>query len=417
LRWEPSPLLRRLTATSVLALCLAALLGRAELVLVAAPLLWWLASAARSRPATAYASATCDPDRCQEGGVITVTCKTRFDGPVDVSAVTLLLPAGLELVESPVPPPRGIIETTLTWRLHATRWGRWTVGPAVLYVRGPGGLYQAALRCPAGQAAVLPEPAVAEAGLLPVELPHRVGEHAVPYPGAGMEFEGLRPYRPGDRPRQVNWAASARRRELFVTTRQDERSFDLIVLIDAFLRVGPAGHDSLDLSVRGASGLARAHLRHGERVGAVAVGGSLRGLTPGVGPYQLHRIAAAIVDVRLNDSYVDPDVDMLPRTVLPPGALTVLFSPLLDNRARLTARELRRRGHPLVVVDVLCDQPHTDRRSALDGLALRLWRLDRAADRHELRQLGVPVLAWNGSTPLAAALRELRGRPVPGRWP
>jgi uncharacterized protein (DUF58 family) len=417
LRWEPTPLLRRLAGTSALALCLATLLGRAEFVLVAAPLLWWLASANRTLPGRLSCRGVCDPDRCQEGDDMVVTCVVRFDGAVYIASASLRLPAGLELVQAPDPPSGVHSEVTMTWRVRGVRWGRWVVGPAVLLVRGPGGLRQAAVVCRVGQAVVVPAPVAADAALVPAALPRRVGEHAVPSPGAGLEFEGLRPYCPGDRPRQVNWAVSARRRELFVTTRQDERSFDLILLIDAFERVGPYGQDSLDLSVRGASGLARAHLRHGERVGAVAVGGSLRGLAPGVGQYQLHRIAEAILDVRLNDSFVDPDVDMLPRTILPPGALTVLFSPLLDDRARLTAGELRRRGHPLVVVDVLCAEPRTDRRNAADPLALRLWRLDRTADRLELQQLGVPVLAWDGTTALAAVLRELRGRPVPGRLP
>ncbi|MEW2517030.1 DUF58 domain-containing protein [Actinacidiphila alni] len=417
LRWRPSPLLRRLTAVSVLALCLAAALGRAELVLVAAPLLWWLASADRALPTDVRVGTRGDPDRCQEGEEVTVSCVVRFDGLVNISSAVLPLPAGLELLHAPELPACAVDRATLTWRLRAVRWGRRRTGSLSLAVRGPGGLCLAIVNGPVAEVIVLPAPAAADAVLLPAELPRRVGEHPVASPGSGLEFEGLRPYRPGDRPRQVNWAVSARRGELFVTTRQDERSFDLIVLIDAFLRVGPFGHDSLDLSVRGASGLARAHLRHGERVGVVAVGGSLRGLAPGVGAHQFHRVAEAVLDVRLNDSFVDPDVNTLPPTVLPHGALTVFFSPLLDERARLTARELRRTGHPLTVVDVLNTAPHTARRSSLDSTAVRLWRLDRAADRWELRQSGVPVVLWDELVPLSAALRPMRGHPIPGRWP
>ncbi|MFE3946782.1 DUF58 domain-containing protein [Streptomyces sp. NPDC059118] len=416
LDWEPAPLLRRLTTSAVLALVLAAVLGRAELVLVAVPLLWWLASADRAGPTAGSATSALRPDRVEENGVVSVFLTVGFDHPVVVSSAGLRLPGGLHVEERPALPGRAADHVELAWQVRASRWGRWRIGPAVLLVLSTGGLSQARLVCEIGEVAVLPRPAPAQAAVRPADLPRHVGEHPASAPGTGLEFEGLRPYRPGDRPRQVNWAASARRRGLFVTTRRDERSFDLVLLVDAFVRVGPAGRDSLDQSVRGAAGLAQAHLRHGERVGVVALGGVLRGLAPGAGPRRLYRIADAVLDVRLDDSYVDPDVGRLPRTVLPPGALTVMFSPLLDSRARLTALELRRHGHPLVVVDVLCDQPHVGPRGEVERLGLRLWRLDRAADRFELGRWGVPVIGWDGSAPLSAALRELSGRPVAGRW-
>ncbi len=78
-------------------------------------------------------------------------------------------------------------------------------------------------------------------------------------------------------------------------------------------------------------------------------------------------------------------------------------------------RELRERGFPLVVVDVLTAEPRLDRRMRTSGLALRLWRLDRAAVRWQLEQLGVPVLHWDGEGPLDDALAPLRRRVLLGR--
>jgi uncharacterized protein (DUF58 family) len=415
-RWRPSPLLRHLSAITVPALALAVALGRAELLVVAAPMLWWLAAASRSRPRALTATTRLDTSRCTEGDDIVLTVSVHADAEVDLLSATLALPAGTTVLDRPPLPLPAVTTHVVRWRLRPGRWGRWTLGPPVVRVRTTGGLLETYVACPTAELAVLPLPSAVESGPVPALLPRRTGDHAARAPGEGSEFEGLRPYQPGDRPRQVNWAASARRRALFVTTRQDERSFDLIVLVDAFLRVGPPGDDSLDLSVRGATGLARAHLRRGERVGVVAVGGLLRGLAPGVGGHQLQRIADAVLDVRLNESYVDPDVSRLPRTVLPPGALTVLFSPLLDDRARLTALDLRRRGHPVVIVDVLCERPRPDRRDRLGQLTLRLWHLDREADRFELGRWGVPVLPWDGTVPLDAVFAPLRRRPVEGRW-
>lgn len=414
--WRPSPLARRLSATAAVALAAAVALGRAELLVVAAPLLWWLASAARTLPETVIATTALDSVRCTEGDDVVLTVEFRSDTAVDLLSAAVTLPAGMTVHDGPPLPTCGVASRELRWHLRPAQWGRWSVGAVVLRIRAAGGLLESYVTCLVVELAVLPLPAAVGTGPLPAPLPRRTGDHPARAPGEGTEFEGLRPYQPGDRPRQVNWAASARRRALFVTTRQDERSFDLVLLIDAFARVGPTGNDSLDLSVRGATGLARAHLRLGERVGVVAVGGLLRGLAPGVGGHQLQRIAEAVLDVRLNDSYVDPDVSRLPRTVLPPGALAVLFSPLLDDRARLTALDLRRRGHPVVIVDVLCDRPHLDRRDRLGELVLRLWRLDREADRFGLGRWGVPVLSWDGTEPLDAVLAPLRRRPVEGRW-
>ncbi|MER7967530.1 DUF58 domain-containing protein [Streptomyces sp. NPDC096080] len=415
-QWRPSALLRGLSAIAVVALAAAMTLGRAELLVVAAPMLWWLAAASRARPRTLTVTTRVDALRCTEGDELLVTVVVRADTEAALTSASLALPAQMTILTRPCLPCRTQKVQELNWRVQARLWGRWTLGPPVVRARAAGGLLETRVVCPAVEVAVLPLPAAVTLGPLPALLPRRSGDHAARAPGEGSEFEGLRPYQPGDRPRQVNWAASARRRTLFVTTRQDERSFDLILLIDAFARVGPAGCDSLDLSVRGATGLARAHLRRGERVGVVAVGGLLRGLAPGVGAHQLQRIAEAVLDVRLNDSYVDPDVARLPRTVLPPGGLAVLFSPLLDDRARLTALDLRRRGHPVVIVDVLCGRPRIGRRDRLGALTLRLWHLDREADRFELARWGVPVLPWTGSTPLDAVLAPLRRHPLEGRW-
>jgi uncharacterized protein (DUF58 family) len=115
------------------------------------------------------------------------------------------------------------------------------------------------------------------------------------------------------------------------------------------------------------------------------------------------------------DSFVAPDVGRVPRTALPPGALVVVFSPLLDPRAFGALTDLRQRGFPLIVVDTLRDEPPVSPRPAQsrrDGLALRLWRLDRAATRAALRDLGVPVLRWDAGAELDSVLAPLRQPPA-----
>jgi len=102
----------------------------------------------------------------------------------------------------------------------------------------------------------------------------------------------------------------------------------------------------------------------------------------------------------------------VPRTALPPRALVVMFSPLLDRRALNAVTDLRQRGVSLVIVDVLRHEPPSDRRLPASALAVRLWRLDRSALRASLAELGVPVLTWDSGTGLEGAQAPLRGRRI-----
>jgi hypothetical protein len=95
------------------------------------------------------------------------------------------------------------------------------------------------------------------------------------------------------------------------------------------------------------------------------------------------------------------------------AALLLLAAPALGALALMPRTDLRRRGFPLIVVDTLRDEPPADPRSTYERLTLRLWRLDRAATRSALRDLGVPVLRWPGGTELDSVLAPLR-RPPPG---
>ncbi|MQY13699.1 hypothetical protein SRB5_38490 [Streptomyces sp. RB5] len=431
--WRAGPLVRWCLLPAVTALVLAALLRRADLAVVAAPLLWWLAfgSGAAAGPAgeaTLGAAAL----RTVEGEDFEVTVEVRFAAPVRLTRCVLELPRDVGLVRPPELPGEPVASAVLRWEVRALRWGRTVVGPVRVRASAAAGLRVTELRTGPLRLAVLPEPEPVEAALVPAVLPRRIGEHPAPVPGEGTEFEAIRPFQPGDRPRRVNWAVSARRRAPYVTVRQEERSYDVVLVLDTLQRAGAFGRDSLDLSVRGASGLAAAHLARGERVGLVAAGGRVRGVAPGVGGHQLQRIAEAVLDLRVEGAADESVVDRLPRTVLPSGALVVYFTPLLDERARLTALDLRRRGHPLVVVDVLTAEPggsgprpagrgpsawrEAGRSAGVRALTLRLWRLDRAADLYEIGRWGVPVIRWDGTEPLRSALGAAARRPVVGRW-
>jgi hypothetical protein len=66
------------------------------------------------------------------------------------------------------------------------------------------------------------------------------------------------------------------------------------------------------------------------------------------------------------------------------------------------------------VVDLLNTEPPV-RRLFADSAARRIWRMEQQAIRFSLRELGVPVLPWNGVTPLDIPLAPYARRPLVAR--
>ena len=95
---------------------------------------------------------------------------------------------------------------------------------------------------------------------------------------------------------------------------------------------------------------------------------------------------------------------MVPRTAIPPGAVVVAFSTLLDGEFGLALIDLSRRGHLVVVVDVLEGCPLG---ADLDPIVTRMWALQRWAMYRDMRVVGVEVVAWPSTVTLDAAMRLL----------
>ena len=416
--WRPSIRAANLATAALLGLLAAILTGHAALVLLAAPALGALALMPRRRPPAPEVTVMLSGARCFEGEEVTVTATIGMPGghPLDEITAELMPASQVELVSGAAAQvflPEGRV--TASWVVRPGRWGRYPPG-AVLARAGLGGA-EVLIRAEPDPLEVFPRPARMRPRLVPAELLRRIGEHTGRAVGAGTEFAGLRPYQPGDQLRDVNRAVSIRRGQLHVNQRAAERAADLVIMIDAF---GPAegavADRTMDLAVHGAATLAAAYLRVSDRAGVVVLGGALRWLGPAHGDRQFYRIAELLLQARY-DSWVTPDLDRIPRTALPPGTLAVIFSPLLDPRGLAALTDLRRRGFPLIVVDTLRDEPPAVARPADASLALRLWRLDRAATRSALRALGVPVLPWTDDAELDSVLAPLRQPPGGARRP
>ena len=133
-------------------------------------------------------------------------------------------------------------------------------------------------------------------------------------------------------------------------------------------------------------------------------------MRPGSGRAQFQHLADSLLDASVVFTYVTRDVDLIPRRILPPQALVVALSPLLDARFVRAATDLAARGFDLVVIAV---SPVGPARAALPpgrvtDVAARLWALERRAALDDLRRRGLTIVDWDGVTPLDPVLATMR---------
>jgi hypothetical protein len=109
---------------------------------------------------------------------------------------------------------------------------------------------------------------------------------------------------------------------------------------------------------------------------------------------------------------VTRDVDLIPPRILPPQALVVALSPLLDARFVRAATDLAARRFDLVVLAVspVAAARAAVRRGRVADLAARLWALERRVQLDELRRSGLTIVDWDGVGPLDVALATLSRR-------
>jgi hypothetical protein len=130
-------------------------------------------------------------------------------------------------------------------------------------------------------------------------------------------------------------------------------------------------------------------------------------LLPSTGRMQDYRIADALLTSEVSLSYVLKGIDVLPHRTLPPQALVIALTPLLDDRSMAALLDLRARGFDLAVVDVSPLPFVTVPPGSPDAHALRLWPLWRDSLRFRYERLGVPVVEWTEGQPLAHAIEEV----------
>ncbi|MFD3400784.1 DUF58 domain-containing protein [Kribbella sp. NPDC058693] len=242
-----------------------------------------------------------------------------------------------------------------------------------------------------------------------------VGLHRSRRPGEGTELAGVRPFRTGDRLRRINWAVSARTRELHVTSTWSDRDTEVVIMVDTGGEIGVSeGIDgrssSLDTAVRAAAAVAEHYLRNGDRVRLIDTGSLFRGVRSGSGRAHLRRILDTLVHADRRGRQQDEE-QLARRNRVRSDSLVLVLSPLLRPVMLGYIVTLVHSGCTVIAIDTL----PPDITSILEPeahdvrswpLAWRLRLLERRRDLDRLSDLGVPTVPWRGSGTLDEVLRD-----------
>ncbi|MFF0313656.1 DUF58 domain-containing protein [Micromonospora sp. NPDC005252] len=449
--WAPTPALGRAVLLAGLLLVAGVLLGRVDLVVLAAPFALGTAYALRRRPTTlpqVWITAG-DDGPLVEGGEVSAAVSVGNPDAVDYDLVVVrsrvspwlrITRAGFagtgpadDAPPADAPPAAGASARTgrsvadrpfvtsvpaaaavdLELAGRALRWGRHPVGPAGARVATAGGLLvsRAVFTEPVG-VRVYPRTEPFEAVEAMPRAAGLVGAHHSRRPGEGGELAGVRIFAPGDRLRRVDWRVSLRARQLHVAATLSDRDAEVVVLLDVLAEAGRSGGvdgsaSVLDTTVRATAAIAEHYLHRGDRVSLVEYGPGARRLRAAAGRRQYLTVLEWLLDVRAEASQHEPYDQVFGPQQLSSDALVVVLTPLLDERSAQMLARLARSGRFVVAVDTLPANltPPKDRGWA--EVAYRLWRLDRETMIGQLREHGVPVVRWAGAGSLDQVLRDV----------
>ncbi|MFV2115527.1 DUF58 domain-containing protein [Micromonospora sp. LOL_025] len=437
--WAPTWALGRAVLLTGLLLIAGVLLGRVDLVVLAAPFAIGTAYALRRRPtALPQVWISADEGHLVEGGELTGTVtvgnpdlldydvavvRSRVSPWLRVERATIAgataasgtgsatAPSVAERPFVTAVPRAAAVDLELTGT--ALRWGRHPIGPAGARAAAAHGLLVSrAVIAEPSRLRVYPKTEPFDAVEAMPRAAGLVGAHHSRRPGEGGELAGVRVFAPGDRLRRIDWRVSLRARQLHVAATLSDRDAEVVVLLDVLAEAGRSGGVAgaasvLDTTVRAAAAIAEHYLHRGDRVSMLEYGPAARRLRPATGRRQYLTVLEWLLEVRAESSPHEPYDQVFGPQLLSADALVVVLTPLLDERSAQMLARLARSGRFVVAVDTLPADltPPKDRGWA--EVAYRLWRLDRDTMIGQLREHGVPVVPWAGAGSLDQVLRDV----------
>jgi uncharacterized protein (DUF58 family) len=417
--WRPTRALGRALLLIAVLLVVAIILGRFDLVVIVAPVALGAGAALVRRPSQPPETEISVADSVVvEGSPIDVRIGAANPdrATYDLMLIRVRTPEWVTLKHGDRPyvagtSPRAVVDVDLTG--YVRRWGRHRLGPVTAHgVACDGMLMSTAAITEPLMLAVYPEVEPFVAAEAMPRAAGLVGAHRSRRPGEGGELAGVRAFGPGDRLRRIDWRVSLRARQLHVAATLSDRDAEVLLLVDVLHEAGRSGghggHASvLDTTVRAAAAIAEHYLTRGDRVALLEYGLRSRWLRPASGRRQYLTALQWLLDVSPSDSPYEPSAGAFGTSLIPSHALVIVLSPLLDQRTVGMLARLARGGRVAIAVDTLSSTQVRLPSSSWMPVAQHIWRLERENLIGQLREHGVPVVAWAGAGSLDAVLRDV----------
>ncbi|WP_020520304.1 DUF58 domain-containing protein [Catelliglobosispora koreensis] len=418
-QWIPTTALSRAVFVCGVLLILAVLFGRADFVVLAVPLALSVAFGLSRRPRGAPGLRLSTVETLPvEGGELgaTIEVENRDITGYDLAVLRVQHSPWLKLADGDRPQVTSVargVAAAVEMTGPAIRWGRQTLGPASAYaVACDGLLISRAVVTGALGVRVYPmtEPFAADEAM--PRAAGLVGQHRSRRAGEGGELAGVRQFAPGDRLRRIDWRVSLRTERLHVAATLSDRDAEVVILLDLLADAGRSegvhGTASvLDRAVRASAAIAEHYLHLGDRVSLLEYGSMARKLRPASGRRQYLTVLEWLLDAYPSPTAQERGGAQLAASISA-DALVVVLTPLLDARSAGMLAGLVRAGRFVIAVDTLpagLIAPVTS--SGWSEVAFRLWKLERENTIGQLREHGVPVVAWAGAGSLDSVLRDV----------
>lgn len=199
----------------------------------------------------------------------------RDEYPEDFTALGNVMPLDLA--------PRA--ETELVYHATPPHRGDFNFGDIYLRLRGQLGFMSRQIKYPMHKA-VKVYPNILDMRRYEIGLKRQrvvqPGQRVTQVHGRGTDFESLRDYMPDDEFRSIDWKASARRSKFISRQYQEEKSQNVLLVLDCGRVMGAVinGLSRLDWSVNAAMMLAHVAAIKGDKVGLMAFGEEILGFAP-----------------------------------------------------------------------------------------------------------------------------------------
>lgn len=279
----------------------------------------------------------------------------------------------------------------------------------------PLGLLETRMRIAApGEVIVRPAPiGMPRFSFKPTRTLHTAGLVAVPLPGSGTDFLGVREYRMGDPLRRINWRLAARNPgKLFTNEHERHEAGDYGLILDA----RQADGQIFERALSAAASLADYILGDGNRLSLLVFGKSMTATYPGYGKRQLSLVLRSLAAAAPSPFIPLDYLEYFPTRLFPNRAVLLMISSAYPSDHAMYSR-LRAAGFEILLVSSspIHSASHFGEAPPGKRLALRAAHIERRATLLALSKLGVHIVDWQADQPIQSALENLSAQAI-RRW-